>query len=118
MSQIEEETINLETKQLIDQLDNINNQHNEIICNIESKYQMMVKNSDDALKYVGDYIKITNHFDIMRIEDNKAIFMAYCDNKDIFKHIAFKFNKLCHPYIKVVKNEIYHNACIIIFERI
>ena len=72
---METETINFEIEKLNTQLKTITNQRNELISSIRAKYREMVKNADDALKYVGEYIKLTIYFHSWQFEGDDSYFL-------------------------------------------
>lgn len=99
---MESETIKNEIKKLNTQLKTITNQRNELIISIRAKYREMVKNADDALKYVGEYIKLTIDFHSWQFEGDDSYFINLCNESVDYCEILQLFKELCNPYIKVI----------------
>ena len=96
-------TEDIDIKNMKTQLEIINRQRNVLIEKIRERYCQIVKNADDALMYVGEYIKLTIWFSYWQIEDATCYF---CDAEvhDDYDSIEIKrlFNELCEPYITMI----------------
>jgi len=99
---MEQETIKIEIENLYMQLTNINKQRDDMINTIRAKYREMVKNADDALEYVSDYISLTHWFYCLNIEDSCVNFegMRYMNHNEafVFDNIL---RELLEPYITI-----------------
>ena len=99
----EEMKFRFELKSMKNQLTILDKQRDELIKNMRAKYREKVKNADDALAYVSEYIKLTIWFSYSQEENNIYLFSdaKVMDNWD---EIKFKelFKELCDPYMNVI----------------
>lgn len=70
----EEMKFRFELKNMKNQLTILDKQRDELIKNMRAKYREKVKNADDALAYVSEYIKLTIWFSYSQEENNIYLF--------------------------------------------